>query len=112
MPDTYDAGVPPRPQPDHTEPWAGEEAWPNGVPAEVVTAATGEIGQRLAMAVDEQGLRLRDLAKVSGVSTGTISHLIRGKYPPTIETVIRLEAALGVGLWPASPPEPPDTPRP
>ena len=45
-----------------------------------------------------KGWTQRDVAELSGVTVETISHIERGKYPPRLETMLKVAKALGVGL--------------
>jgi transcriptional regulator with XRE-family HTH domain len=53
-----------------------------------------QLSQRLTALRDEQGLTQRALEKKSGLSSGTISALERGRAQPTLATMLALEAAL------------------
>lgn len=54
-----------------------------------------QISQRLAALRADQGLTQRALEKASGLSSGTIASLEKGKSQPTLATMLALEAALG-----------------
>jgi transcriptional regulator with XRE-family HTH domain len=47
---------------------------------------------------DEQGISLSELARRSGIATGTLSQLESGTGNPTIETVFSLSNALGLPI--------------
>lgn len=53
-----------------------------------------QISQRLASLRVERGLTQRALERASGLSSGTISALERGRSQPTLATMLALEAAL------------------
>lgn len=57
------------------------------------------IGQRLRMLRAERGLTILELAAKAGVSAGIISQIERGGSNPSINTLQKLRAALGVNLW-------------
>ena len=58
--------------------------------------AAQQIGARLRMLRKEQQVTLVELAKVSGVDAATISRIETGKMSGTLESHIRLAAALGL----------------
>jgi len=45
-----------------------------------------------------KGRTQKDLAELSGVVVETISHVERGKHPPTLETMLKISKALDVKL--------------
>ncbi len=55
-----------------------------------------EIGPRLRHLRLEKGLTVEALAKAAGLDNGFVSRLERGTKRPSVETVLRLSAALGV----------------
>jgi transcriptional regulator with XRE-family HTH domain len=55
-----------------------------------------EIGPRLRHIRSEKGLTVEALAKASGLDKGFLSRLERGSKRPSVETVLRLSAALDV----------------
>jgi transcriptional regulator with XRE-family HTH domain len=58
-----------------------------------------QIGERLLSLRGERGLTILELAAKAGVSSGIISQIERGKSNPSINTLQKLKAALGVNLW-------------
>lgn len=60
---------------------------------------TEQIGQRLRSLRSEKGLTILELAAKAGVSSGIISQIERGNSNPSIKTLSKLRAALGVNLW-------------
>lgn len=57
------------------------------------------IGERLRTLRGERNLTILDLAAKAGVSAGIISQIERGNSNPSVKTLQRLRAALGVNLW-------------
>ncbi|HEY0212969.1 MAG TPA: cupin domain-containing protein [Paenirhodobacter sp.] len=57
------------------------------------------IGERLRELRTRRGLTIAELAVAAGLSSGIISQIERGKANPSIRTLQRLRAALGVNLW-------------
>jgi transcriptional regulator with XRE-family HTH domain len=70
-----------------------------------------QIGQRLRSLRGERGLTILELAAKAGVSSGIISQIERGKSNPSINTLQKLKAALGVNLWAFVEREPDDFPN-
>lgn len=62
--------------------------------------AAQAIARRLAEAMAEQGLSANALAQKSGVNRQAITNVLRGDVWPDMLTLIDLEGALGVVLWP------------
>ncbi len=58
-----------------------------------------DIGARLKRLRAERSLTIARLAELAGVSSGMISQIERGTTNPSIRTLQRLRAALGVNLW-------------
>ena len=58
-----------------------------------------DIGARLRRLRTERSLTIVQLAEKAGVSSGMISQIERGTTNPSIKTLQRLRAALGVNLW-------------
>ena len=58
-----------------------------------------DIGARLRRFRAERSLTIVQLAEKAGVSSGMISQIERGTTNPSIKTLQRLRAALGVNLW-------------
>jgi transcriptional regulator with XRE-family HTH domain len=58
-----------------------------------------EIGERLRSVRTERNLTIQELATKAGLSVGNISQIERGISNPSIKTLQRLRAALGVNLW-------------
>ncbi len=61
--------------------------------------ANHQIGRRLRQTRKDLTLSLADLAKRSGVSTGTLSQLERGLVSPSLRTIERIGQALGVPIY-------------
>lgn len=57
------------------------------------------IGERLRSLRGERNLTILDLAAKAGVSAGIISQIERGNSNPSMKTLQKLRAALGVNLW-------------
>ena len=58
-----------------------------------------QIGVKLRRLRTEQDLTILQLAERAGVSSGIISQIERGNSNPSIKTLQRIRAALGVNLW-------------
>ncbi|MGI8937088.1 MAG: helix-turn-helix domain-containing protein [Iamia sp.] len=63
-----------------------------------------EIARRLRAALE--GRTQEAVAAEAGLAHSTISKLTRGETWPDVQTVVRLEDALGTELWPCSPRRP------
>ena len=57
------------------------------------------IGRRLRALRTERGMTILEMAAKAGVSSGSISQIERGASNPSISTLQKLRAALGVTLW-------------
>ena len=57
------------------------------------------IGQRLRKLRTERKLTIAELAAKAGVSSGIISQIEREASSPSISTLVKIRAALGVNLW-------------
>ncbi|WP_440714203.1 helix-turn-helix domain-containing protein [Gordonia sp. FQ] len=83
-------------------------AWPHGpldpgAPPPAVAARA--LARSLRQAIDDQGVSLRTLAARIGVSHATISRVLAGGRYCDIATLAKLEAGLGVPLWPVYRPD-------
>ncbi|MFJ7529352.1 helix-turn-helix domain-containing protein [Streptomyces griseus] len=58
------------------------------------------IARRLAEAMAEQGVSANALAKKSGVNRQVVTNVLSGSVWPDMLTIVDLEGALGVLLWP------------
>ena len=56
----------------------------------------GEIGRRVRKLLEERHLTQEALAETAGVSVPYVSHIVRGIKKPSLGTLLRLSAALGV----------------
>ncbi len=55
---------------------------------------------RLTKALNEKQMRLSDLSKITGISKGTLSNYIAGRYLPKLINLLLISDALGVSaLW-------------
>lgn len=63
-----------------------------------VTAALDQIPPRLRRARERKGVTLAALARVTGVSTSTLSRLESGQRRPSLELLLPVTAALGLRL--------------
>ncbi|MFJ9521811.1 helix-turn-helix domain-containing protein [Kitasatospora sp. NPDC101801] len=86
-----------RPPRDLTE---DPEAWPHLASADVGAEAVRVIAGRLARALAERRLSLRQAAAGSGVNRQVIADLLAGRSWPDVATVARLEAFTSTRLWP------------
>lgn len=55
-----------------------------------------DVGMRLRQLRQERGQSMRTLAKVSGLSTNALSMIERGRSSPSVSTLYKIAAALGV----------------
>ena len=62
-------------------------------------SGSDRLGARLRQLRGRQDLTIAQLAQKAGVSSGMISQIERGNANPSIKTLQRLRAALGVNLW-------------
>ena len=77
--------------------------WPHGrlrndAPVEVRYAQA--IAQRLAFALNEKGVTLREAARRTGVDRQTITRTLAGDTLADLATIAMLEEGLQVSLWP------------
>lgn len=63
-----------------------------------VTAAIDQIAPRLRRARARKGVTLAALARITGISTSTLSRLESGQRRPSLELLLPVTAALGLGL--------------
>lgn len=63
-----------------------------------VSGAIAQIAPRLRRARQRKGLSLADLARVTGISTSTLSRLESAQRRPSLELLLPITAALGVRL--------------
>lgn len=83
--------------------YLAEGAWPRAVLREdaPVSALYGQaLARRLAEALADRGASIRSLAERAGVNHSTVSRLLAGRVLVDIGTLARLEAAMGMGIWP------------
>ena len=52
----------------------------------------------LEIAMDQRGLKIRELAKLAGLSPGTVHNVLKAKGWPDLRTIACLERALGEPL--------------
>lgn len=76
--------------------------------ADDLDAAVDRTTQHIAATLDghmtRHGLSTRDVARAAGVSVGTVHAVRTGSTRVETRVLARLEAALGVSLWPVSQP--------
>jgi len=75
----------------------GNDDSPLEVDALHVNAAV--LGERVRKLRNERNLTIAELADRSGLSSGLISQIERGRSNPSVRTLQRLRSALGVNLW-------------
>ncbi|MEU0506719.1 XRE family transcriptional regulator [Nocardia sp. NPDC005998] len=63
-----------------------------------VGAVIEQIAPRLRTAREKKGFSLADVARVTGVSTSTLSRLESGQRKPSLELLLPITAALGIAL--------------
>lgn len=75
--------------------------WPHAVMEPHRGALVAQaIARKLAEAMAERGISANALAKKSGVNRQVITNVLNGTVWPDMLTVVDLEGALGVLLWP------------
>jgi transcriptional regulator with XRE-family HTH domain len=74
--------------------------WPDAEIDDVAARTVQDVAGALAFAMREQGMSLRQAAIGSGVNRQAIANLVAGNAWPDVATVARLEAFLGVALYP------------
>ena len=62
-------------------------------------AESRDLGHKVRTLRSERRMSIADLATKAGVSAGIISQIERGKSNPSMKTLQRIRAALGVSLW-------------
>ncbi|TPG61387.1 cupin domain-containing protein [Roseomonas nepalensis] len=68
-------------------------------PARSAQDGAKQVGARLRRLRAEHGLTILELAAKAGLSAGLISQIERGHSNPSMRTIQRLRAALGVNIW-------------
>ncbi|PRA82083.1 helix-turn-helix transcriptional regulator [Microbacterium sp. MYb66] len=73
-------------------------SWPNSPSTE----PEGEVARLLALRLEATipYRSVRKVADIAGVDEGTIRNIVSGSRWPDLRTIVRLEEALGVALWP------------
>ncbi|MFB6822681.1 helix-turn-helix domain-containing protein [Streptomyces virginiae] len=75
--------------------------WPHAVMQAHRGALVAQaIARRLSEAMADQGVSANALARKSGVNRQVIANVLNGTVWPDMLTVVDLEGALGVMLWP------------
>jgi transcriptional regulator with XRE-family HTH domain len=59
-------------------------------------AITAAVGERLRRRREQDGLSQERLGEIAGVDRGYVSLVERGKVNPTVTTLVRLAAAMGM----------------
>ncbi|MET7300369.1 helix-turn-helix transcriptional regulator [Embleya sp. NPDC005575] len=77
------------------------ESWPEADITDIAAAVVQTIARRLRTLMGQRDLSLRQTAIGSGVNRQTIANLLAGAAWPDVATVSRLEAFLGVALYPS-----------
>ncbi|WP_374457020.1 helix-turn-helix domain-containing protein [Nocardioides sp.] len=75
----------------------------DGWPDEAASDATVEVARILAIRLREamDGRSARETGRISRVDYSTVSAILNGTTWPDLRTIARLEAGLGVDLWPS-----------
>lgn len=63
-----------------------------------VGAVIEQIAPRLRRAREKKGVSLADIARITGISTSTLSRLESGQRKPSLELLLPITAALGISL--------------
>jgi len=74
----------------------GTDSTSTSIPDEGVLAQESLVGQRMREIRTERGLSIRALAEASGLAVNTLSLIENGKISPSVSTLHRAAAALGV----------------
>lgn len=56
------------------------------------------IKERIHTAIDEKGIKKKELAKMMGIMPNALSRMLRPHYNMTLKTICQLEQALGVEI--------------
>ncbi|MFF1540665.1 helix-turn-helix domain-containing protein [Microbacterium sp. NPDC058269] len=73
-------------------------SWPNSPSTEPEGEVARLLALRLEAAIPYRSVR--KVADIAGVDEGTIRNIVSGSRWPDLRTIVRLEEALGVALWP------------
>jgi|ADGO01.1.fsa_nt_gi antitoxin component HigA of HigAB toxin-antitoxin module len=79
---------------DHSAAWLEGAKWRDANHDWLIKSAV--IAVRVLQALDEQQLSQKDLAQRMGVTPQQISKIVKGKENLTLETIAKLEKALGI----------------
>jgi hypothetical protein len=72
--------------------------WPDLPCSDPIAEVARQVALRLRDALD--GVSLREARDLTGVDHTSIADVVSGQAWPTLKTLARLEAGLGVDLWP------------
>jgi ribosome-binding protein aMBF1 (putative translation factor) len=79
-----------------------QDRWTHPLAADPAARVVQHIASVLRAAIDERGWSLRDTAAASQVNRQAIANVLAGVSWPDVVTIVRLEEALGTGLWPGA----------
>lgn len=78
--------------------------WPDAVirpGAPLAVHYMREIAVKIRDTMDERGLNAPDVAKMAGLERSTVRVVLAGNTWPDMVTLLKIEQALGITLWPA-----------
>ena len=81
---------------------ADDKQWPHATVEDPAARVVQHIAASLAVAVEREGLSIRQIASATGVNRQTIAEVLAGASWPDVQTVVRLEDGLGTALWPGA----------
>lgn len=88
-------------RPERKRPRERVKKWPDVASDEPSVEVARRLSLTLSAVLRKRGDTLRAAQTATGVNYTSIGDIVRGATWPDLETVARLEAGLGVDLWPA-----------
>jgi DNA-binding XRE family transcriptional regulator len=86
-----DLSTPPTPRSGLVQPWIVAQKYPR-------EAICSSVARHLRLAREERGLSLNALSEQAGLSCQTISFIEQEERNPTLDTLLRITAVLGITL--------------
>jgi transcriptional regulator with XRE-family HTH domain len=81
---------------------ADPDRWTDGLSDDPPARVVQYIARALGAAIEEKRWSLRETAAASLVNRQAIANILAGLSWPDVVTIVRLEDALGVPLWPGA----------
>lgn len=81
---------------------ADQDRWTYPLAEDPAARVVQHVARALRAAIDERRWSLRDTAAASQVNRQAIANMLAGLSWPDVVTIVRLEEALGTGLWPGA----------